>query len=802
MFFRSWWVTPLYLAVLMHLAVQADAQEEFIAELRNGMRIGPGLVWDTDSLAANAFQQASNSQGRKVIGVLDDGLRNTYYSNLPRNLLSIQKWNAPRSTQIELPSAEERARNGNTPNIRGIIALSNFNRFGRRTYSFATTRGQVDVVQGITLLTPKYAKIEVLRAEPDSFVWDQREAISSIPSDQLREILHQALDLSQSSEWLRLTAFYLEAERFGEARETVAEALRRFPTELADRAALLGQTEQLLANQLFDEIKLRARSGQHQFSMQLTDFPSQSLAIETQLKLEQEVDAVKQHVLQIAQVTSAIKEAVAKLPEPDQQVIAGVVQEMLDEVNFNSDARLGDFQRLRADDTIANENLVGLAIAGWVLGADAGVQNFAVAKSLLRVRGLVTEYLNSPTDARSQEILRILKTEEGAQPAFLDKLLETMKPPRKLPEQAEADPPGLHRLSINVGGDTVNYLVQLPPEYDPNRKYPCVLALPGRTEPPEIEVEWWCGVSVPSNFGLYRHGQATRYGYIVVSPDWMTKIQPEYQYTEGEHHRILAVLRDALRHTSIDTDRIYISGHFDGATAAWDLAQSHPELWAGAVMISPGADKHITHYYENLRAKDREGAEVPLGTYIVFGNKDGTYSESKVGNMATRYLTSPAYDSLVVEYQGRGRERFLSELPRIMEWMELTSHRRLRTPRNIETVTMRPGDRFYYWLEAPQILEDAAGNAFQFDPSKSGKFEANLLDSNFNGVSVASIPSMNRDAILWFSPDMVDFNRPITVQLRGDRSRHELTPDISIMLEDVRRRADRQHVFWQRLVVP
>ncbi len=796
----------MWAALASLLIVQpVTAQEEYVIVLRNGMRLGPGVSWETDSISTNAFQQGGQSgqTQNKGIGVMDDGLRLTYYNTSRRNLLDVQKSTAARLEQIELPSSEEVARSGDSPTLLGILGITRFNKYGRRTYSFMTSRGQVDVLQGITLLTPKYAKVEVLRAKTDKFVWDQRIAISSIPADQLREILYQALDLTKANEWLRLTKFYLEAERYSEARDTIAEALQRFPTELADRQGVLAQTEQLLANQKFEEIKLRRAAGQQQLAAQLLSvFPDAALPLETQVKLSEEIDAVKQQVLLISQITAALQKSVSLLPEPDQQVVAALLQELVDEVNFDSAVRLADYQRLRGDDSIPNENLVALALGGWMLGPGAGVQNFAVAKSLIRVRGLVREYLNEASEPRRQQILQELSGEEGAQPAFIAKLLATMKPPQDLPPHQEQDPPGFYRLSALSGGQPINYVVQLPPEYDPNRKYPCVLALHGKSEPASIEVEWWCGINIEMPQGEFRFGPATRYGYIVIAPEWMDPQQPEYQYTEAEHARILAAFRDAQRHLSVDTDRVFIAGHFDGATAAWDIAQAHPELWAGAIMISPGADKYILHYDANVRALNTSPDEIPLGTYIVFGQNDGTRFQNKLGTVGTRYLSDANYDSMVVEYRGRGRERFLSELPRIMEWMNLSSHRRVRTPRSIQAVTMRPGDRFFYWLEAPQVLPKASGNPFQFDPAGKATFEAALLDAAINGIRISSIPSLNRDAIIWLTPDMVDFSRPVTVLLRNDRSPHSLTPDLGVMLEDARRRADRMHVYWQRIVVP
>jgi pimeloyl-ACP methyl ester carboxylesterase len=268
--------------------------------------------------------------------------------------------------------------------------------------------------------------------------------------------------------------------------------------------------------------------------------------------------------------------------------------------------------------------------------------------------------------------------------------------------------------------------------------------LGGNGNRPEVEIDWWCGVNAQLESGeRFRFGQATRYGYIVISPAWMTDRQSDYQYTEAEHARILACLRDAARHLSIDTDRLFISGHFAGATAAWDLAVSHPDLWAGAIMISPGADKYIFHYCKNLSAPARNPDNIPLGTYLVYGELDETRNSSMMGTVATEQLnpnSTDIYDAMAVEYHGDGRTRFAAELPRIMEWMELSSHRRNRAPQLIEMRSMRQGDRFFYWLESPSISPEFVGNPFQFDPSRYAQFSARLLDSTANGVAVTKIP--------------------------------------------------------------
>ncbi|MEM7473794.1 MAG: hypothetical protein AAF483_02305 [Planctomycetota bacterium] len=793
---------PLYAIISCLLLIPCSiawSQQEHIVRLSDGMILGPGILGDTDSLSTNGFQQGGQTSGGKPIAFLDDNLRTTYFNILPINMQS-EISTAASLEEIITPSAEDVARSGTAPAIQAILQVTNFNKYQHRTFSILTPRGRSDVVQGATLITPKYTKVEVLNTQSDKFEWDMRIATSSIQTDQLDAMLKHTLGMETPGNWLQLVRFYTQAKRFNQARETMREGLRRFPSALAEQKAVVTQLDKLHANEKFEEIKLRRNAGQHELAMKyLTAFPVQSLPVETQIKLQTEVEEVQASIKQITEIIAELKERVAKLPPADQQAVGPLMDEILGELTLNTIDRMADFQRLRSDTAIANENKVALALAGWLLGSGSGLDNFAVVKSLIRVRSKVVEYLREANQQRRLGILSQLKSEEGAQPKLLDQLLETMKPPLKEPIPKVGDPPGLFRTQAErPGGEAVQYLVQVPPEYDPNRKYPCVLAIPGRGDVPELEINVWCGPFAKLAFSEARSGLATRHGYIVVSPVWMSEEQTEYQYTEGEQSKILRALRDAMRKFSIDTDRIFVTGHFDGATAAWDLAVSHPDLWAGAVMISPGADKYILHYSQNVRGKTK--AEVPLGTYVVYGQLDGKRAKSKVGSVITNYLRSPMYDSLVVEYRGRGSGLFVDEMERIFEWMNLASHRRIRTPKNITTKTMRNGDRFFYWLEAPSLLPNVAGNAFQMDPRSAGNFDATILGPNYNGVRISRIPSVNKKATVWLSPDMVNFNQPVTVNL-GRSKTYNVSPDVGVMLEDVRTRADRMHVFWQKISI-
>jgi hypothetical protein len=54
---------------------------------------------------------------------------------------------------------------------------------------------------------------------------------------------------------------------------------------------------------------------------------------------------------------------------------------------------------------------------------------------------------------------------------------------------------------------------------------------------------------------------------------------------------------------------------------------------------------------------------------------------------------------------------------------------------------------------------------------------------------------------LWLTPDWVSFDRPITIRINEERLalKQPIKPSLTVMLEDVRTRGDRQHPFWAKV---
>ncbi len=373
-------------------------------------------------------------------------------------------------------------------------------------------------------------------------------------------------------------------------------------------------------------------------------------------------------------------------------------------------------------------------------------------------------------------------------------------PPAPQPGTATAQAtgvPGLFELTVNTklsDDPLVKYWVQLPPEYDPYRPYPCIVTLNGAATTPLQQIDWWSGGYSPDSQA--RFGQATRHGYIVIAPEWTREHQRQYEFSDREHAKVLHPLRDACKRFSIDVDRIFLSGHSMGGTAAWDIGLSHPDLWAGVIPIVATGGKYIKQYQEN-------GRYVPM--YFVAGEKDtATFANLDFGDW-DYYLKHAnfGYDVMIVQYLGRGHEAFFDEIQNLFTWMNL--HKRDFNRKEFTVESLRPWDNFFWWVETGDPKEvnmilpaEWGENPIPAKKPQPAKTKANPIAPN--GVSVNTGSSFGKMTV-WLSPDIVTFNNTLKVVING-KPQKNVQPKIETLLEDVRTRGDRQHPFWAKASWP
>ena len=751
--------------------------------LRDG-RVLTGGIGEVAGLAEDASAPAKMFGGiaAKPIQVIDNGLTRTFEP----------KWRVAAVVEAADPPQEKIrirqhvARKGLLiGGVGPIMRITPFDKHGRRILTMKTQKGRTDVIQGITEITPVYCRVEGLLGGRKPYVWESRIATSSIPRVTLSEILTNAMDPKKPDQRLKIVRLYLQSERYEDARAELEKVVADFP-DLAGLKAEVRSLRQVGARRLLREIQHREAAGQHQLAQSLLSrFPAADVAGETLEQVREILAKYKAQRKTGQEIVAQLDRRVADLTDEAFRRRATVVcREIAAELNFNTLERMASLQRLADDQTLNNQQKLSLAISGWLIGSNHATENLPVALSLLDVRQAIVKYLRESNAEQLAKILTELQTMEGASPQQVAQLIAHMTPPLETPEQ-EGGPKGYYVLSTPgpVGGADVTYYVQLPPEYDPHRRYPVVVTLNGAGSTPAMQVDWWAGGAGDKG----RMGQATRHGYITLAVAWLQPYQHAYGYSSRAHQAVLSSLRDACRRFAVDTDRVFLSGHDIGGDAAWDIALAHPDLWAGVIPIVAVADKYCSHFWENARY-------VPF--YAVGGELDGNKVKRNARNL-DRYLRYH-FDTTVVEYQGRGHEHFHDEVQRIFDWMG--RRERNFSPKEFECATMRQWDNFFWWLELTDFPMRSAIDPVDWPPprgrramkvSGSVKRNNNIFARTGGGAWV-----------IWLTPDLIDFQKRVIVTVNGQRVRNRqgpIRPDLATMLEDVRSRGDRQHPFWARV---
>ena len=336
----------------------------------------------------------------------------------------------------------------------------------------------IPIFQGITELNPRYAKLKSLKDTP-SYTWDMRISTRTLDSDTLRKIFQCRIPQDNLNRRLEVVRFFIECERFADAHSELGQILKDFPDAADMRPQLIAITESQ-GDQLLREAKRRIEVGQREFAKQVYEqFPLQAVGRLTRLEVQDGLKKLAATSSTIDGLLEQLRTQLRELPAHQSAALSPLVDEMQAGLSAATLPRLNDYARLGAAGELAVENRVALATAGWLLGSGSGEQNLTVAIALIRVRDLVAEYLKTEDAARRAAILDELAILEGAQPEYIARMLPLLEPPKAWPEGSDVAP-GMYRvgtLAPQSEASAPNYVVQLPPEYDPLREYPCVLAL-------------------------------------------------------------------------------------------------------------------------------------------------------------------------------------------------------------------------------------------------------------------------------------------------------------------------------------
>ena len=773
-------LTPIVLCAAIVWSATLSAAE---IRLKDGRTL-QGMYGEVASLTDQPAPPSAEGGSVPLIGFVDNNLCRIFFPK--RHVVAVNQAETARPEKFMLRQpigTSSQVVKAVGPSLR----VTPFDQYGRRIFTFQTAKGPLDVVQCITELTPDWAKVE-----GKGYMWDMRIATSSIPRDVLHKILLNQIDPSNLDHHKKIARFYLQGERFEEATAQLQQILKQFqdqPNLQADLEPTIRQLRQLSAQRLLTEMKLRRQAGQHKLvSGKLASFPTEGIAGEILQEARELLEEYQTLESRRQETLKWLDAEIDKVPEQAfRERIKPVRDEIAAELNVDTMPRMAAFRQNAVGNMLPGEK-VSLAISGWLLSADNAIIKLPVALSAYKVRGLIRQYMAEPVKIEREKIFQYFQSEEAAAASTVTAILANMKPPLDPPEPVDAEKrPGYYKLEVQVmpKEPAITYYVQLPPEYNPYRRYPTVLTLHGAATTAEQQVDWWAGVWTESG---WRAGQAGRQGYIVVAPAWTNEHQKEYQYSAREHAAALNALRDACRRFAIDTDRVFLSGHSMGGDAAWDIGLAHPDLWAGVLPVVAESEKFVAKYGDNAK-------KLPL--YFIFGEYDNNKLKRSARDL-DRYFKQLGVNVTVVEYLGRGHEHFYEDVLRMFDWMG--RFRRDFFPREFEAATLRIWDNYFWWIEMSGLPPGSMIEPAHW-PTRNVPLPVTLSGRITDGNGLV-VKTGSSQVSIWISPRMLDFEKRANIQVNGrslNTANRFIQPDLRTILEDVRTRGDRQNPFWLKL---
>ena len=654
--------------------------------------------------------------------------------------------------------------------------VGEWDEFGRRRLVFRIKDRKVNIYQWVTKLTPHQATVVA-----QGFGWTHGLSTKSIAADVLDRWLRRVTDANRLDDRLAIARFYLQADMFKQARRELQAARAAFPGEKKKIESLQRRLDELLGQRILDELKRRRDNGQHQlFRAALDTFPVDKLSATIRRQVRELTGQDRDRRDQVASAKRQLTEELAAVSDTKiREQLQPLVEEIMLQLDLESISRLDAFLKFSDDATLQPSQKLALAGSGWLTGAGNAVTASRDTVSLFQARELLLAAAKADI-ADVPPLLSRLEGLEGISPQRIAALIPQLPPILSTPEIR----PGVPTLVEPASGE-LRYWVLLPPEYNPHHSYPLLVVLHDAGGSPRSSIQWWAGTAAKPR-------PARQRGYIVVAPELPGVVRPgtvtaadgsanpavDLQIGPPLHRGIHRVLVDARKRFRIDSDRVYLSGHGQGADAAFEIGMTHPGWFAAIVPIAGKMTDYCTYYWHNAKK---------LAWYVVNGELDRPRVEHNAFGL--NRMLRHRFPLIYCEYAGRGYESYAEELFKIFEW--LPRHTRADDPKEFEAGTLRSSDRRFHWIEMNALpLTEARGQR-----TRPLRLKAKVTVGNSIHVNSAS-----RSTTLWLSPELVDFEKRVKVTVNGRRGKSRfLAPSISDMVDDFRRRADREKLYWVRL---
>jgi pimeloyl-ACP methyl ester carboxylesterase len=674
-----------------------------------------------------------------------------------------------------------------------------FDKNWRKVMTFDDPNGGFyEIKQQITALTPHHVRIEAL-----THIWTSFHLTKEFGPELCKTLIRNHPDMIEkdgkpdADKRMRLVRFLMQAEWWDEAEKEGDELVRLVPQAKERVEKVHDEIRGLRNDVLLAEIERAKDAGRHNWAREaLKRFPQQNVPAKTIARVAALLAEYDARFKQYDSAKRLLKELIPQVQDP---VILEAAKAVDAELHPDTVGRVENFVTLaeQAEQFAKQgrkvlhkpEELVASAITGWLLGKNSAETKPSSAQRFWQIREMVLQYQRTDGVIARRNLLG--KFQQTSIPLEFDELgqLISLLPPCEADDDLPAKAQMRQSGAIPGLREGVEYLLKLPPEYQPGRAYPLFVILPdGGQKPEEI---------LTKGFG----DLPARNGYIVAVLNWHRGIRDKFDpYNADDQRMVTGLIWHLRRKFQVDSDRVFLFGYGEGANIALDVSSAHPDLFAGVVPMGPFPYWwFVNDYWRNMQ-------HLPL--YLITGDQVG--DRVKQIRRMLDSIMAKGYPAIAVSYKGRSYEWFGFELPYAFDWMN-RKRRETAVPElgksglassdGEEYRTLRASDDRFYWLSTKEISPQNLIATFlgQKKTPNAARLQGSILPGNTIQVKTVGV----KDVTVWLGKGMVDFSLPIRIRVNNehdwDNSRKPLKPDLSVLLEDLYERGDRQRPFFYKV---
>ncbi len=335
----------------------------------------------------------------------------------------------------------------------------------------------------------------------------------------------------------------------------------------------------------------------------------------------------------------------------------------------------------------------------------------------------------------------------------------------------------------SVDGLVYRYVIIVPEDYDPSRRYPVAFYLHGGVSRPDPGPggTWWRNYDVMNG-----HDRIA-----VVPLSW----NESFWWQASQVDNLADILSDVKRTYNVDENRVVVFGSSDGGTGAYFLAFRDTTPWAAflpfigdpRVLLNPanGVDGDV--HLANLTNK-------PL--FIVNNEDDPLYPVRQIIPFLGA-LENVGADFEFTPKPGGHNTRWWPEEEENIERF-VADHPREPHPERVFWATERT-DRYNraHWLVIDELGALAGDEARRYLASvTAGGDEDGIVDARREGNTVTLLSYGVRRVTLLVSPDAFDLASPLRVVANGETVFEGMvSPDIDVLTKWAARDEDRTMLY-------